>query len=86
MNPDGKTVYISNRTDNTVTAIDASSLKILAEIPVGKRPWNMATSRDGKLLFVANGKSNSVTIIDTATNTVSREVPVGATPWGVFLR
>ena len=56
INPDGKSIYLSNRLDDTVTVFDAQTLKKVAELKVGKRPWNMATTRDGTKLFVANGK------------------------------
>jgi YVTN family beta-propeller protein len=79
-------VYISNGKDGTVSAIDTADNTILATIPVGKRPWNMAITPDGKKLYVANGRSNSVTVIDTEQLTVSGEVKVGEMPWGVVIR
>jgi YVTN family beta-propeller protein len=69
-----------------VSAIDTADNTILATIPVGKRPWNMAITPDGKKLYVANGRSNSVTVIDTEQLTVSGEVKVGEMPWGVVIR
>ena len=48
--------------------IDTATDKVVATIPVGKRPWNMALTRDGAKLYVANGRSNSVSVIDTAKN------------------
>jgi YVTN family beta-propeller protein len=68
-----------------VSAIDTSDNSILATIPVGKRPWNMAITPDGKKLYVANGRSNSVTVIDTERLTASGEVSVGEMPWGVVI-
>jgi YVTN family beta-propeller protein len=59
---------------------------VLATIPVGKRPWNMAITPDGKKLYVANGRSNSVTVIDTEQLVPSGEVKVGEMPWGVVIR
>jgi YVTN family beta-propeller protein len=69
-----------------VSAIGTADNTILATIPVGKRPWNMAITPDGKKLYVANGRSNSVTVIDTEQLTVSGEVKVGEMPWGVVIR
>jgi YVTN family beta-propeller protein len=86
MAPDGKRVYISNGKDGTVSAIDTSDNTVLATIPVGKRPWNMAITPDGKKLYVANGRSNSVTVIDTEQLIPSGEVKVGEMPWGVVIR
>ena len=78
-------VFISNGKDGTVSAIDTATNKVVATIPVGKRPWNMAITPDGKKLYVANGRSNSVTVIDAESNKVLKEVAVGELPWGVVI-
>ena len=66
--------------------IDTATNTIVSEIPVGKRPWNMALTPDGKKLYVACGRSNAVAVIDTDTNTKIAEIPVGELPWGVAIR
>jgi YVTN family beta-propeller protein len=86
MAPDGKRVFISNGKDATVSAIDTTSHEILATIPVGKRPWNMAITPDGRKLYVANGRSNSVTVIDAIELKAMSEVQVGEMPWGVVIK
>jgi YVTN family beta-propeller protein len=85
MHPDGKRVYVSNGGDGNVMVIDTVADQVMATIPVGQRPWNMAITRDGAKLYVANGRSNSVSVIDTARNAVIKEIPVGLTPWGVHI-
>ena len=40
--PDGARVYVSNGGDASVSVIDAATLAVIATIPVGQRPWNMA--------------------------------------------
>jgi YVTN family beta-propeller protein len=59
---------------------------IIATIPVGKRPWNMAITPDGRKLYVACGRSNAVAVIDTETNAKVAEIAVGQLPWGVAIR
>jgi YVTN family beta-propeller protein len=59
---------------------------VVATIPVGKRPWNMAITPDGKKLYVANGRSNSISVIDTASNQKVADIAVGELPWGVAIR
>ncbi len=66
--------------------IDTATNTIVAKIPVGKRPWNMAITPDGAKLYVAAGRSDAVAVIDTATNTKVAEIPVGKLPWGVAIR
>ena len=63
--------------------VDTATNTIVARIPVGKRPWNMAITGDGKKLYVACGRSNAVAVIDTESRTKIAEVPVGVLPWGV---
>jgi len=86
VHPDGKRVFVSNGGDASVSVIDTASDTVVATIPVGQRPWNMALTPDGGKLYVACGRSGSVSVIDTATNTRTAEVPVGKLPWGVAIR
>jgi YVTN family beta-propeller protein len=86
MHPDGARVFISNGRAGTVSVIDTSSNRIIATVPVGKRPWNMALTPDGRKLYVANGRSNSVTVIDAESFAILRQIPVGELPWGVLVR
>ena len=65
---------------------DTATNTVVATVPVGKRPWNMAITPDGKKLYVANGRSNSVSLIDTDSNQVLHEIAVGELPWGVVFR
>ena len=38
--PDGKRVFISNGKDGTISVIDTASNKVVATVPVGKRPFH----------------------------------------------
>jgi YVTN family beta-propeller protein len=69
-----------------VQVIDTASNTIIAAVPVGKRPWNMAITPDGSKLYVACGRSNAIAVIDTATNSKIADIAVGALPWGVAIR
>jgi YVTN family beta-propeller protein len=86
VHPDGSRVYISNGGAATVSVIDTSSNTIVATVPVGQRPWNMALTPDGKKLYVANGRSGSVSVIDTVHNVWLHDVAVGKLPWGVVIK
>jgi YVTN family beta-propeller protein len=46
-------VYVTNERSGDVTVIDGADLKVLATIPVGKRPRGIHVSPDGKLVYVA---------------------------------
>ena len=66
--------------------IDTATNAIVATIPVGRRPWNMAMTPDGRKLYVAAGRSNAVAVVDTVTYRKIAEIPVGELPWGVAIR
>ena len=85
MSRDGKRVYAANGGAGSVSVIDVATNKVVGDVKVGQRPWNMALTPDGKKLYVANGRSNSVSVIDTATRKVVKEIPVGELPWGVSI-
>lgn len=46
--PDGKTAYLSNGGDNSVTAIDVESMKVIAIISLSGYPHSLRSSSDGK--------------------------------------
>ena len=47
-------VYVANEGADTVSVLDAASLKTLASVRVGKMPHNVQVSPDGKLVWVIN--------------------------------
>jgi YVTN family beta-propeller protein len=46
-------VYVTNERSGDVTVIDGADLKVVATVPVGKRPRGIHVSPDGKLVYVA---------------------------------
>ena len=86
MHPNGSRVYVSNGGEASVSVIDTVDNKIVATVPVGERPWNMAITPDGKKLYVANGRSGTVSVIDTVKNVKINDISVGKLPWGVVIK
>ena len=86
--PDGTELWTSQMSmPGSVLVLDAQSLAILAEIPVGDMPSEVTFTADGARVFVANTGSNSVTVVDAASRAVIgtypvEEEPVGAWPGG----
>lgn len=82
-------LYMSTGRGGTVAVIDVAGpkpdLKLVAEVPVGTRPWGMALSQDGRWLYTANGPSNDVTIVDTSALRAVKRIAVGRSPWAVVL-
>ncbi len=81
--PDGKTIYVSDKTALCVTVLDVAANKALRDIAVPGEPNGLALSADGKRLYVAERKAHAVAVIDTAKAAVIRRMPVG--PWPVAL-
>jgi YVTN family beta-propeller protein len=74
---DGKTVYVLNRFDDSVAAVDANLMTVKATIPAVREPCAAAIAGERGLLFVANllpkcssqdrSIAASVSVIDTTT-------------------
>jgi YVTN family beta-propeller protein len=77
--------YVGNFGDNTVSAIDTATSKVVATIPVAQGPHGMAITADGRTVFVTGDGSTSMSVIDTATDRVVKTVEVGKMPNGVAL-
>jgi YVTN family beta-propeller protein len=63
-----------------VAVIDADSLHLRAEIPVGDHPSEMLVSDDGTALYIVNSNHNTVSVIDCRTRTVIRTISVSLSP------
>ena len=57
--------------------LSAASRYVIARIPVGRNPRNIALSADGATLWVANRLDDSISIIDTARLAVSGSIALG---------
>src|SRR5262245_47711085 len=57
--PKGQLLAVSNWGDESVSLLDAKTLKETARVKIGSHPNDLAYSKDGRL-FVANAGSNSV--------------------------
>lgn len=61
------TVLILSKDDGTLAIVDASTLKVLAKVPVGVNPHEVTASQDGRRAYVSNygnGSQNTMTVVD----------------------
>jgi YVTN family beta-propeller protein len=87
LTPDGRHLFVSNWSSESVSVIDTSSNKVVRTLRVGINPNDMKLSSDGRL-FVACSNDNTVYVIDTRTlqiierlsTTLTPLAPEGATP------
>ena len=85
VSPDGRTVYVSDKTAQCVTVLDVAANKPLRDIAVAGEPNGLALSADGKKLYVAERKAHAVAVIDTSKAAVTGRLPVGPWPIAVTL-
>ena len=73
-------VFVSNEKDNTITVIDADTLKVTSTIPVGDRPRGIVLSNDARTLYICTSDSDHIEVLDLATLKVDRILPSGPDP------
>lgn len=84
----GSRLYVTDWAGRSVLAIDPTELRVVAKIPVGEHPNQLAMHPDDDRLFVACANSNSVSVIDTKRGIVTETIftalfpksPEGSTP------
>ncbi|SIQ02300.1 beta-propeller fold lactonase family protein [Pseudacidovorax sp. RU35E] len=81
---DGKTVFVSNRVANTISRIEFSTLKVVANYAVPGGPDCMDVSADGKRLYVTSRWAKKLSIVDLQNGQLMKQVPVGKSPHGVW--
>ncbi len=78
--PSSKLLYVTTELDNTVTAIDPHTLKIVGTIPTGAAESHMlAITRDGRLGYTANVGPGSVSVLDMKARKTVTVIPVAST-------
>lgn len=69
--------YVMNMRSNDVSVLDVLSHRVVATIPVGKRPAFGKLTADGRTLVVTNLLSSSASIVATDVLKVRDELPIG---------
>ena len=76
---------VTNNRSDSMTIINAATDEVLAIIPVGKEPHEVAITPDGKLALVPNLGTWDLSVIDVAEKRVLGSVEVGSSPVGVVV-
>jgi DNA-binding beta-propeller fold protein YncE len=82
---DGKQMYVTNESDNSITVHDMHSGKLLKSIAVGKygeRPRGIKTSPDGKTIVTTLEYADKMLVLNDKFEVI-KEVPTGKTPYGI---
>jgi YVTN family beta-propeller protein len=84
VSPDDRRLYVACNHGNTLQVLDAGSLDLLKEIPVGAGAYNVEPSPDGRSIIVTNKKAQSISLVDAQTLTETAQIPTTKTlPHGV---
>ncbi len=78
--PNRNRVYIANSGYNRIEVYDIASGQMLAPIPVGQFPHEMALDGDGKTMWVANSGGESISGVDLDAGIVTSTVQFPAIP------
>lgn len=89
--PDGSKYYVTCQGTNEVRVVQTGSDQVIASIPVGNSPTEMAFSANTPYLFVSctedtlnfPGKRGSVAVINRLTNSVEKYIYTGHQPHGI---
>jgi YVTN family beta-propeller protein len=82
---DGRSVYVSNRDEGSISVLDAATLTVRARwtIPGGGSPDMGGVSADGSRLWLS-GRSNAVVyVFDTTSGALVRTIRTDAGPHGL---
>jgi YVTN family beta-propeller protein len=73
--PDDRRLYVACNHGNTLQVLDAASLELVQEIPVGAGAYNVEPSPDGRWVIVTNKKAQSVSLIDAQSLKEVAKIP-----------
>jgi DNA-binding beta-propeller fold protein YncE len=75
VSPDDRRLYVACNHRNSLQVLDAGSLELVQEIPVGTGAYNVEPSADGRWVIVTNKKAQSVSLVDAQSLTEVAKIP-----------
>jgi YVTN family beta-propeller protein len=79
---DGRTLVVNCADNGRVLLVDAGTLKVTHEIPVGTLPIGIAVP-DDRFAYAANMGTDTISVIDIRRGVVLRTIPAGDDPDGI---
>ena len=83
VSPNGVLVAAVNPDSDSITLVDATTLEVLAEVPVGDDPRTLAISPNSLMALVANHRSDTISLVDLRQFYEVAQYRTGAMPYGV---
>jgi len=82
--PDGLSVWVSNRADNTISVIRTDTNTIVRTMESGGSfPVKLRFRPDGRQVWVANNRSGTITAFDAVGYSMVARIDVGSRPLGL---
>lgn len=83
-------LLILNKAENTLSIVDAVTLRVLGKVPTGEGPHEVVASSDGRIAYVANYGTqqkvgNSISIIDILARKEIKRLKVEGAPVGILV-
>lgn len=75
-----ETIFVSNEKGNSITVLDADTLKILKTVPVGQRPRGIVLSKDNSTLYICASDDDEIDVLDLSTYMLKPPLPSGPDP------
>jgi len=73
------TVLVLEKAQNTLLIIDAETLKVVARVPAGKDPHEVAVSGDGRTAYISNyGGGHTISVVDLVAQKALDPIDLGA--------
>ena len=85
VNTEGTRLYVVdlNPGPGRLLVVDIATRSVIATVPVGEDPSQVAMNPVRARIYVTNKFSNNVSVIDTTTNSIEATIAVGRGPVGV---
>ncbi len=83
VSPDGRTLYVCNRVDGSISLLDPKTLAVRGRIAMSGGPDDMDFAPDGKI-WVTRRWAHTVAVLDPATGQFST-IETGRSPHGIWL-
>ena len=74
-------LLVLSKSDLTLAIVDPATLKVVARMPSGPDPHEVAASADGRFAYISNygfGSYNTITVVDLAAQKTLRTIDLGA--------
>jgi YVTN family beta-propeller protein len=77
VSPDGRWVWAGNRAEDTISIIDADSLRVVRRLESPGFPYRVQFTRDGRHALIPHARASSLVVGDVAGKRLVKSIPLG---------